>query len=102
MFLINTKDNRLCKPVRLLKKLREVSSDGLCASAKCYAALEVSGPIHFVWNFPAVPIEIVLARAPSGGIPLCHNTVNAIRREETVVNSLPKTIDIDRIAKVKI
>ena len=50
----------------------------------------------------SVTVKVVLARTPAGSVPLRDNAMDAIRREETVVNALPQTVSVNWVAKIKV
>ena len=45
------------------------------------------------------PIELILARPPARRVPLADDAMHAIRCEEPILDPLPQTVPIDRIAE---
>ncbi len=77
-------------------------SNRFCAGSERDDALEISCGIFVVRDGPPVTIKLVFARPPTGGIPFGNNPMNAIRREESIFDSLPKTVLINRVAEIEI
>src|ERR1035437_7099701 len=102
MFLIHAKDNRLGKAVSFLEKIRQMPGDSLRAGAEGDAPLKIGCGINLVGNFAAVTVEVVLARSPTGGVPLRDDAMHAIGCEEAVVNALPQTVSVNRVAEIKV
>ena len=50
---------------------------GLGAGAQGNPPLEIAGGVNLVRNFAAVTVEVVLARSPTGGVPLGDDAMNA-------------------------
>src|SRR5207237_524001 len=102
MILIDTEDDRLRKSITLTKKVAQVARNRLGSRPKCNDALEVLGLILVVRNWSAVAIDFVSTRAPAGRVPFCDHPMDAIRREEAVVNALPQAVLVDRVSEVQI
>ena len=102
VFLVHAEDDGLGEAVGLLQEIGQVAGDGLGAGAQGDDALEVGGGVYLVGNCAAVAVEVVLARAPAGGIPLGDDAMDAVGSEETVVNALLEAVGIDRVAEVEV
>ena len=79
-----------------------MAGDGLGAGAQRDDALEVLGLVLVVGDLAAVAVELVLARAPAGGVPLGDDAMHAVGREEAVVDALPQAVRVDRVAEVAV
>ncbi len=102
MFLIDAKYNCLGEAVSLLEKVADVARDCLGASFEGHGSLEVDRLILTIGYRPAVTIDIALARPPAGGVPFGHDPVHPIGCKESVLDSLPQAIGINRIAEVPV
>ena len=102
MLLIHAKDNGLGEAVGLFQEIRQVPRDSLGAGAQCHPALKIGGRINFVGNFPAVAVQVILAGAPTGGVPLRDDAVYPVRGQEAVVNALPQAVGVLRVAKIQV
>src|SRR5258708_1309756 len=58
--------------------------------------------VFFIGYRAPVPVEIVLARTPSCGIPLSDDSMDAIWREKAIFDPLAQAVLIDRITEVQI
>ena len=102
MFLIDAKYDCLGEAVSLFQKVRDVARDRLASSFQCHGALEIRCLILIVRDLATVAIQLSLARPPSCRIPLGDNAMNSVGREESVLDSLPQAIGINRIAEVPV
>ena len=102
VFLIHAKHDGFGETVGLLEEICEMPGDSLRAGAKGHASLEIGRGINFVRDFAAVTVEFVLARSPTGGVPLRHDAMHAVGREETVINTLPQAVSVNRVAEIKV
>src|SRR5207302_1516533 len=89
VLLIDTKDNGLGEAVGLPHEIREIACDGICASTQRDHSFEVLGLVFVVRNLPSVAIELLFAWTPASCIPLRYDAVDAVRREESILYSLP-------------
>ena len=102
VFLVHAKDDGFGKSVGFLEKIGEMPGDGFSAFEQCDLPLKIRRAVEFVRDATAVAVNVFLAGPPAGGIPLRNDAVDAIRREETVVNALPQAVGVNGIAEVKV
>src|SRR5262245_51187798 len=102
MLLVDTKHDGLSEAVSLLEKVSQMSGHRLRPGTKGNATFKIRGLVFLIGNGATVSVKIILARPPSGGIPLCNDTVHAIRRKKPVINALLETISVKRVSKIKI
>src|SRR5438034_4139162 len=102
VLLIDAEDDCFSKAIGLLHELGEMSRDRFRASTQRNDSLKILCLIFVVRNLATVSIKIVFARTPTGGIPFGDYTVNAIRREKSIVDALPQTVLVDRVSEVAI
>ena len=76
--------------------------DGLRTRAKRNHALEIPSLVFVIRNSTPIPVAILLAWPPASSVPLRDDAVDAVGREESVLNSLSKAVFIDRITKIDI
>ncbi len=100
--MIDTEDNRFCETVSLLHKFGEMTSNRFCSSSQGYDALEIPSGIFVIRNGSTITINLVLARPPPGGIPFGNDSMNAVGREESVFDSLSKTVLVNWIAEIEV
>ena len=100
VLLVDAEDDRLAVAVGARQVVGEVARHRLRAGAQRHHALEVGGRVLLVGDRVAVAVELALARAPAGGVPLGDNTVHTVRGEEAVVDALPQAVGVDRCAEV--
>src|SRR5207248_4026172 len=65
-------------------------------------SFEVRRSVNLVWNATPVAINIIFTRPPTRRIPLRNHTLDAIRREKAVFDSLPQAVLVNWIAEVKV
>lgn len=102
VFLIDAEHDRFGKAILLFHKIGEVLRNRLRAGAQSDHTLEVLGQVLIVRDRSSVPIELVLAWAPAGCIPLSDHPVHAVRREEPVFDPLAQAILVNWIAEIPI
>ncbi len=102
VFLVHAKDDGLGEAIGFFEEIGEVASDGLRAGAQSDEALEIGGAIFLVGDGAAIAVEVILARPPAGRVPLGDDAMDAVRREEAVVNALAQAVGINRVAEVEV
>ena len=102
VLLVDAEDDGLGEAVGLLQELGEVPGDRLGARAQRHDPLEVLGLVLVVGDRPAVAVQLVLARAPAGRVPLGDHAMHPVGREEAVVDPLPQAVLVDRVAEVEV
>ncbi len=102
VFLVHAEHDGLGETIGFLEKIGQMAGDGLRAGAQGHAALEVGGGIDFVGDFAAVAVEVALAGAPTGGIPLGHDAMDAVGGEKAVVDALAEAVGIDGVAEIEV
>jgi len=102
VLLIDAEDDGLGEAVGLGQELGQVPGDRLGAGAERHDPLEVPGVILVVGDGSAVAVQLVLARAPAGRVPLGDHAMHPVGREEAVVDPLSETVLVDRVPEVQI
>src|SRR5881396_160501 len=102
VFLINTEDDCFREAIRLVQKISEVFCNGLGPLEQSNFSFEVRRSVNLIWNATPIAINIVFARPPTRRIPQSDDTVDSIWREKAVLDALPQTVLVNRIAKVKV
>lgn len=80
----------------------EMTGNGLGAGAKCNGTFKIVGLIFFIRDRPTIAVEFILAGTPACGIPIGDDAMNAIRREETIVNTLTEAILKNGITEIQV
>src|SRR5438034_8500815 len=101
VFLINTEDDCFREAIGLVQKISEMFCNRFGSLEQSNFSFEVRRSVNLVWNAAPVAINIVFARPPTRRIPLRNHTVDAIRREKAVFDSLPQAVLVNWIAEVK-
>ncbi len=102
VFLIDAKDDGFGEAVGLLEELGQVAGDGFRPGTQRDRLLEILGLVFIVRDGAAVAVQFILARPPAGRVPLADDPVDAVGGEETILDSLPQRILIDRVAEVEV
>ncbi len=102
VFLIHAKNDGFIRATGLFQEVGKMFCHSLSAGAQGYATFKIGGGVFLVGNFPAIAVKLVPARSPASGIPLGDDSVNTIGGKKTVLNSLPQTVLIYRIAEIHI
>ena len=98
--MVHTEHNCLCKAIGAFKKVSKVTGDGCCAGPERNNALKIYRLIFVVRNRPTISIELVTSWTPAPCICARYNAMNAVRREESVFNSLPQAVSESGLPKV--
>src|SRR5437879_2198968 len=102
MFLVHAENDGLAEPIGLFQKIGQMPRDGLRARPQRNPALEVGRPIDLIRNLPAVPIKILFARSPPGGIPLRDDPMHAVRSKKSVLDALLEAVSVNGIPKIQV
>ena len=102
VLLVDAEDDGLGEAVRLLEELGEVPGDRLGTRAKRHEPLEVLGMVLVVGDGSAIAVQLVLARAPTGRVPLGDDAMHSVGGEEPVVDPLAQAVLVDRIPEVEV
>ena len=86
VLLVHAEDDGLGEAIRLFQEIGEVPRDGLGAPGQRDFSLEIRGAVKLVGDASLAAVEVVPARAPSGGVPLRDDAVDATGSEEAVGN----------------
>jgi hypothetical protein len=92
VLLVHAEDDRLGEGVRLAEEFGQAAGDGVGAGLQRDDLLEVVRVVLLVGDLAAVAVEIALARAPAGRVPLGDDAVDAVRGEEAVVDALAPNV----------
>ena len=79
-----------------------MAGDRLGARLECHRPLEVLRPVLLVRDLAPVTIKIPFGRPPTGCVDSGHDAVHAVRGEEPVLDAVPETVRVDRIAEVPV
>src|ERR1700683_2410816 len=102
MFLVHAKNDRLGEAVGRLEELGQVMRNRFRARAQRNHLLKILGLIFVVGNCAAEPVKFIPAWSPAGGVPLRDDAMNAVRRKETVVDTLPQAVFVDGVPKIEV
>ena len=102
VLLVYAKDDGLGIAIGIPHELRQMACDGLRACPQGDDSLEILGLVLPVWNLVAEAILHSLRRPPARSIHIGHNAMDPVRRQESVLNSLPQAVGINRVAKIVI
>ena len=102
VLLADAEDDRLRETVGLAHEAGEVPGDGPGPRPDRDQTLEVRGVVLGVRDRSSVPVDLALARAPSGGIVVGDDTMHAEGGEKPVLDALGKAVFIDRIAEIRV
>src|SRR6266513_616327 len=92
VFLINTEDDCFREAVGLVQKISEMLRNRFGPLEQSNFSFEVRRSVNLVWNATPIAINIIFTRPPTRRIPLSDDTVDPIRRENAVLDSLPQTL----------
>ncbi len=79
-----------------------MARDRLRAGLERERALEVLRPVLLVGDLAAVAVDVALRRPPSRGVDARDDAVDAVRREEAVVDAVAQAVRVDRVAEVAV
>src|SRR5215210_3065523 len=100
--LVPTEDYRLGEPVRALEEVGQVTSDSFRAGTQRDHPFEVPGVVILVRDLAPEAIQLALARAPPGCVHARHYPVDAVRRQETVLDALLQAVLVDGVPEIAV
>ena len=102
VLLVYAKDDGLGIAIGIPHELRQMACDGLSTRPQSDDPLEILGLVLAVWNLVAEAILHALRRPPARSIHIRDNAMDPVRRQESVLNSLPQAVGVNRVAKIVI
>src|SRR5437867_953805 len=102
VFLVHAKDNGLCEAVGLFQEIGEVLRDGFSPFEQGDFPLEIRRAIDSIRDATTVAVQVFRAWTPARCVPLRHNPMDAVGRQEAIVNALPEAVSVNRVAEIDI
>jgi hypothetical protein len=102
VFLIDAENDRFRKAIRLVQKISEMFRNGFRPLEQRNFPFKIRRSVNLIWNASPIAIKIIFARPPTRRVPLCNHAVDSIWSEEAVFDSLPQTVLVNWIPKIKI
>src|SRR5256886_10914169 len=102
VLLINTEDDCFREAIGLVQKISEMLCNRFGPLEQSNFSFEVRRSVNLVWNATPIAINIIFTRPPTRRIPLRDDTVDSIRRKNTVFDSLTHALFDHGALQVKV